>query len=121
MTRSLFALLLILVVPTTAWAQSSTGRFGPRPFPIEVATAVAVCMGESEAAGGAFGVSGGVDDAQITAGGQPIVWVTRDEINPDLTPWFVKRPTDSMALVILHAGPRTHLAVQRCYDQMFPA
>ena len=78
-------------------------------------------MGESAAAGDAFGVSGSVNGAHITAGSQPIVWVTREEVNPDLTPWFVKRPTDSMALVILHAGPRTWMAVEKCYNEVFPA
>jgi hypothetical protein len=111
--------LLVALLPIAAWAQARDARWGPRPYPIEVATAVAVCMGESPNAGSAFGVSGSVDGAYIIAGQQPIVFVTREEINPELTPWFVKRPGESMALVVLHAGQRTHLAVQACYESLF--
>ena len=115
---------VIAVLPVAAWAQPreespGQGRWGPRPYPIEVATAVAVCMGESDSASGPFGVSGGITGAYITADNQPIVHVTRGKVDPELTPWFHQVPNDSLALVMLHAGRRTHLAATACYEERF--
>lgn len=124
---ALFAVLLgamlVVVLPMDLVAQQQTppeGRYGPRPYPLEIATIIAVCMGESESAGSAFGVSGTVTGAYITAGDQPIVYITRGEVNPGLTPWYSQRPGDPVALIMLHTGRRTHLTAQNCYDQHFP-
>ena len=78
-------------------------------------------MGKSDASSTPFGVSGSVNGAYITADNQPIVYITRDAVDPGLTPWFSQRPGESLSLIMLHSGRRTHLAAQTCYEQSFPA
>jgi len=89
------------------------------PLGARVATVLAVCMGESELAGGPFSVSGSVDGAYITVDNQPVVSVSRRPVDPGLTPWYFQAPNDSIAVIILHSGRRTHLTAQTCYQQHF--